>query len=100
MPDPVFVVQEAPTGRWLAECTDKRCGYFPHNLADTARKPVADAAATRHRRYLRTLPSHADPPRKTECPACGQSSTAIAQLQALVTELEARLATTEQETQR
>lgn len=93
----VFVVQEQPTGRWIASCCDVRCahenvfGEGVHILAETDVKSRAEAAATRHRRYLRTIPTFAEKPRSDECGHCGQSAGAIAELQSLVAELERRL---------
>ncbi|MFE7339496.1 hypothetical protein [Streptomyces griseus] len=63
MTDPVYVVQEQPTGRWLAGCCDTRCGYFLHDLADSTTKSRAEAAAARHRKLLRTLPREDFTPR-------------------------------------
>lgn len=91
MGDSVFVVQEAPTGRWVAACCDNRCGFGMHTLADSERKPLADAAATRHRKLLRTLPVYEETRRSDICEHCGQSEKANAQLRDLVAELEARL---------
>ncbi|MGX1483407.1 hypothetical protein RKD45_002483 [Streptomyces griseus] len=92
MSDPVYVVQEQPTGRWVAGCCDSRCGYFPHDLADSDTKSRAEAAATRHRKLLRTMPREDFKPRSDSCPACNQSTKAISDLQDLVRELEAKLA--------
>ncbi|WP_069625357.1 hypothetical protein [Streptomyces niveus] len=91
MSDPVYVVQEQPTGRWIAECCDNRCGYFPHGLADSATKSRAEAAATRHRKLLRTMPREDFEPRSDSCPTCNQSVKAIEALQELVEELESKL---------
>ncbi|WP_405794071.1 hypothetical protein [Streptomyces sp. NBC_01506] len=91
MSDSVFVVQEEPTGRWIAACCDTRCGHGMHTLADTETKRAADAAATRHRRLLKTMPPNVDKPLTTDtCDTCGQSKRAIEQLQQLVAELEAQ----------
>ncbi|MGW6288900.1 hypothetical protein [Streptomyces sp. NPDC055107] len=94
MADQVYVVQEQPTGHWVAGCCDSRCGYFPHDLADSTTKSRAEAAATRHRKLLRTLPREDFTPRSDSCPTCNQSTNAITALQDLVRELEAKLATT------
>lgn len=99
MSEHVFVVQEAPTGRWTANCCDPRCPELPgcwgegaHMLADSPSKTVADAAATRHRKLLRTLPVPEETRRSDICEHCGQSEKANEQLRQLVAELEARLA--------
>jgi hypothetical protein len=97
MSDQVYVVQEAPTGQWIAECIDTRCedttyANGPHELAYTPRKATADAAATRHRRFLRTLPVHDDKPRTGICGNCGEPTDANAKLRQLVADLERRLA--------
>lgn len=93
----VFVVQEEPTGRWIAGCCDNRCEELPgcfgegmHLIAEEPTKAAADWAATRHRKLLATVP---DPckPKAGECETCGQSRTAIRELQELVRTLEARL---------
>ncbi|WP_030739333.1 hypothetical protein [Streptomyces sp. NRRL F-2890] len=89
----VYVVQATKTGEWVADCCDPRCGFHGHNLATSVTKGVAEAAATRHRRFLGTLPA---PPhsllRPYHCESCGQAQHAIEELQDLVAELEARLA--------
>ena len=92
MSDNVFVVREAPTGRWIAACCDTRCGFGMHTLADTEHKTTADAAATRHRKYLRTLPVYDETRRTDICQHCGQSEKTNRALRDLVAELEARLA--------
>ena len=96
----VFVVQEEPTGRWVAMCIDQRCGDLPgcfgegmHTVADTATKTAAERAATVHRKLLATIPDEAVwPPKPSQCGACGQAKTAITSLQQLVRDLEQRLA--------
>lgn len=97
MTDTVWVIQEEPTGQWVAECLDDRCedsvyANGPHRLAYTPRKSVADAAATRHRRLLRTFPVHEETRRTDICGNCGQSERANSELRRLVGDLEARLA--------
>jgi hypothetical protein len=91
--DQVFVVQEQPTGRWIAACCDERCGFGQHTLADVEAKPDADRAATVHRKLLATMPDEAIwPPKPSQCPSCGQSKAAIRALQELVRRLEQQLA--------
>lgn len=95
MSDPVFVVQE-PSLDWVAMCTDTRCGVYPHLLAETSVKARADAAATRHRRLLKTMPTVPEVRlRPDTCDTCGQSASSahtIAELRDLITIVEARLA--------
>lgn len=90
--DPVFVVQEDGSGMWVAECVDDRCEGAIHRLAYGAKKSPVQAAATRHRRFLKTLPVHTETRRKDICGECGQPVRANKQLRELVAELEARLA--------
>ncbi|WP_405461553.1 hypothetical protein OG786_29170 [Streptomyces sp. NBC_00101] len=97
MSDPVYVVQVQTTGRWFSECLDTRCGYFPHEVAESSVKSRVEAAATRHRKLLRTLPAEDFTPRSDTCPTCCQSTKAITALQDLVRELEAKLANFETE---
>lgn len=97
MSDHVFVVQEQPTGRWIAACCDARCEPHPsgggmHTLADTARKADADRAAARHRALLRTVPPEDGQSLPDACQHCGQSTRAITLLQEQVARLEALLA--------
>lgn len=49
----VFVVQEAPTGLWVADCCNELCGQGAHGVATSKRKADAEAAATRHRSEIR-----------------------------------------------
>lgn len=89
----VFAVEVLNSGRWETTCTDPRCGYFPHTLAADATKPMAERAATIHRKLLATMPDEAAPvPKRHECETCGQSKTAITDLQDLVRRLEQQLA--------
>jgi hypothetical protein len=48
----VFVVQEEPTGRWIAGCCNSDCGFGMHTVADTGTEAEAQRAATEHRREL------------------------------------------------
>jgi hypothetical protein len=98
----VIVVQEAPTGMWIADCIDTRCedvvhANGPHMLAYTRSKTAADKAATRHRAFLRTLPVHEETRRSDICGNCGESAKANGELRRLVAELEARLHQYEQQ---
>ena len=63
MGDSVFVVQEEPTGRWIAMCCDRRCEDLPgvcgegaHTLAEADDKPTVFAAVVQHRKKLEALP--------------------------------------------
>ena len=95
--DGVYVVQEEPTGLWVAGCCDRRCPEAAqdgghHQLARATVKTSADRAATRHRRYLKTFPLYEPTRRRDICATCGQSVTANEELQRLVADLEAQLA--------
>ena len=97
MSSSVFVVQEDGSGLWIAGCFDSRCqgdmrcGDGMHTLAEEPTKAAANRIASGHRKLLATIP---DPckPKAGECEACGQSRTAIRELQDLVRTLEAGLA--------
>lgn len=91
----VFTVEVDNSGRWEATCCDPRCGYFPHTLAEGPTRRVAERAATIHRKLLATMPDEAAAvPKPSCCEACGQSRTAITELQNLVRQLEQQIADT------
>lgn len=99
MSSSVFAVNITGTGTWTAVCCDDRCaGNFEHgggihSLLDEGTQRQAEDAAVAHRKLLATIPNRGRiKPLPTECESCGQSKTAIRDLQDLVRQLEQRLA--------
>lgn len=98
MSSSVFAVNITGTDIWAAACCDdRRAGNFEHGggthtLVEEGTKQQVEDAVDAHRKLLVTIPLYDLKPKPTECESCGQSKTAIRELQDLVRQMERRLA--------